>query len=129
MVHEQNQRPSLGRGKPQARRCSLGEKRARLRVWTRAHRAAGVVKEEREIKDKRVREVFKQPPVGAKFWILRLHHGVEFVDANQGVFVGCVTMEKFVLHQAGELSKFRNVSAEKIDPVHHAQDAAHLAFP
>ena len=53
---------------------------------------------------------------------------VELVDADQGVFVRGIAMEKFVLHQAGELTEFRNVAAEKIDPVHHAQDAADLAF-
>ena len=37
-------------------------------------------------------------------------------------------MEKFVLHQAGELPELRNVTAEKIDPVHHPQHAADFAF-
>ena len=37
-------------------------------------------------------------------------------------------MEKFVLHQAGELAEFRNVTPKKIYPMHHPQDAAYLAF-
>ena len=37
-------------------------------------------------------------------------------------------MKKLVLHQAGELPELRNVTAEKIDAVHHPQNAADFAF-
>ena len=53
---------------------------------------------------------------------------IEFVDADQRVFVRGVTMKIFVLHEAGELPELREVTAEEIDLVHHAEDARHLAF-
>ena len=37
-------------------------------------------------------------------------------------------MEKLVLHEAGEGTELRDVAAEEIDLVHHAQHAADLAF-
>src|SRR5712691_3918062 len=37
-------------------------------------------------------------------------------------------MKIFVLHEAGEMSKLRQIPAEEIDLVHHAQDARDLAF-
>ena len=44
------------------------------------------------------------------------------------MLVGRVTMEKFMLHQAGQLAEFGNVAAEKIHLMHHSQDASHSAF-
>ena len=37
-------------------------------------------------------------------------------------------MKKFVLHQASQFAKLRNIAAEKIDPVHQPQSAADLTF-
>src|ERR1700730_4869174 len=37
-------------------------------------------------------------------------------------------MEKLVLHETGELPKLRNVTAEKVDAVHHPEHAAHFAL-
>src|SRR5438309_8942300 len=91
-------------------------------------RATGVVEEQSEIEHVRVLEFFEEIPVGAQFRILGLHHLVELVDADQGVFVRGITMEKFVLDQAGELPEFRDVSSEEIDPVHHSKDTADVSF-
>src|ERR1041384_3004720 len=98
-------------------------------MWPRPDRASGVVKEEREIEDKRVVEFLEETAVSAELRVFGVHDLVEFIDADQRVFVGRVTMEKLMLHQAGELAEFRNVTAEKINPVHHPQDAPDLAFP
>src|SRR5215471_1256600 len=37
-------------------------------------------------------------------------------------------MQELVLHKAGELTKFGNVAAKKIDTMHHSQDATYCAF-
>ncbi len=37
-------------------------------------------------------------------------------------------MEIFVLHQAGEVSKLREIASEEIDLVHHAKDSRDIAF-
>jgi len=94
MVDEQDQGPALRRGKAETRRGPLRKKCARLRMGTRTDRAAGVVQEQREIKNKRVLEFLEEFAVGAELRIFRLHHLVELVDADQGVFVGGVAMEK-----------------------------------
>src|SRR3954470_8478655 len=91
-------------------------------------RPAGVVQEQGKIEDVRVLEFLEEVAIGAQFRILRLHHLVELVDADQGVLVRGVTMKEFVLDQAGELSEFRNVSSEKIDPMHHPENPANFSF-
>ena len=37
-------------------------------------------------------------------------------------------MQKLMLHQAGELAEFGNVTTEKIDPMHRSQDPPDSAF-
>src|SRR5436190_21168724 len=44
------------------------------------------------------------------------------------MFVRGVAMEKLVLDETSELSKLRNVTAEKVDPVHHPKHASHIAL-
>ena len=88
---------------------ALREERARFRVRSRGDRPAGVVQQKREVEDKRILQFFEQRPIRAQLRVLSVHHLVKLVDANQGMFVGGVTMEKLVLHQAGELAEFRNV--------------------
>src|SRR6266404_3912538 len=105
MVDEQHERSPLRRGKSQSRRGALGKQRARLRMRPRSDRTAGVVQEQREIKNKWVREFLEERAVRAQLRLFRLHHLVELVDAHQSVFVRGVAMKKFVLHQAGELAE------------------------
>src|ERR1043166_2198885 len=95
----------------------------------RADCTSGVVQKKRQIKDKWVVEFLEEAAISAELRIFGVHHLIEFINAHQRVFVGRVTMEKLVLHQASELAEFRDVTAQKINPVHHAQDAADLAFP
>src|SRR5947199_9634330 len=90
--------------------------------------APGVVQEKREIKNKRILELLEKCPVGTQLRIFCLYDLVEFVDADQGVFIRGVTMKKFMLHQAGELAEFRHVTAEKIDSMHHTQHQSELTF-
>src|SRR5436190_24235720 len=128
VVHEQNERAALRGRKLKANSSGLREKRASLRMGARPDGAAGIVQEQREIEDKRVLELLEQLPVRPKFRVRRPEDLVELVDAHQGVFVRSVAMEKFVLHETGELPKLRHVAAQKIDAVHHAKDPAHFAF-
>src|SRR2546421_11348584 len=128
MIHEQHERSPLRRGKSQTRRGALSKKRACLGMRPRADRAAGVVQEKREIKNKRVREFLEERAVGTQLRVFRFHHLVELVDTNQGMLIRRVTMEKFMLHQAGELAEFWHVTTKKVHPVHHAQHPPNLAF-
>ena len=72
--------------------------------------------------------MLKNAAIGNHLWIVRPDQGIELVDADQGMFVGRVTMKKLVLHQTGQLPEFRNVAAKKIHAVHHSKHTSHFAF-
>ena len=60
------------------------------------------------------RKFLEKLSIGHELWILRPHQRVEFFDADQGVLIGGITMKKLVLHQAGEVTELRKVTAEEI---------------
>ena len=97
-------------------------------MWSGGYGLSGVVQEQCEIKNKRILQLFKKFLIRNQLGIVGTGERVELVDANQRVFVGRVTMEIFVLHEAGQLAEFRNVTAQKIDAMHHAQHASNLVF-
>jgi hypothetical protein len=107
---------------------ALREDRARFRVGSGAYRLSCVMQEQGEIENKGVFEFLKYCALGNKFGIGRAGELVQLVNAHQSVFIRGVAMEKLLLHQAGELPEFRNVASEKIDAVHHAQNAPDLAL-
>ncbi len=84
---------------------------------------ARVVHEEREIKNVGIGQRREKLLVGLQFRFVSLAERVELLEADQGVLVRRVTMEIFMLHKAGEGTEFRQITPEKIDLVHHAQDA------
>ena len=66
--------------------------------------------------------------IGLGFLVVSRAEGVELFDADQGMLVGRITMEIFVLHETGEGTELRQVTAEKIHLVHHAQDTRDLSL-
>src|ERR1043166_7650457 len=44
------------------------------------------------------------------------------------MLVGGVTMEKLMLHQTCKLAEFRNVAAQKINPMHHSKNTPYSPF-
>ena len=94
-------------------RDALRKKRARFRVRTRADRLAGVMQQQRQIKNERIREFLEKFAVLDQFRVLGSCQRIELFDADQRVFVRGVTVKKFVLHQAGKLAELGNVSARK----------------
>ena len=87
-----------------------------------------VVHEEGEVECRGVVVFLEEIAVAGEFRVLAGDEVVQLVDADQRVLVGRVAVEKFVLHEAGEASEFREVASEKIRLVHHAQDAPDAAF-
>ena len=81
-----------------------------------------------KIQHQRVLELLKNITVSYQFGVSDVGERIEFVDAYQCMLVGCVTVQKLMLHEAGKLTEFWNVTAEKIDPVHHPQNAPDSAF-
>ena len=117
-------------GESWRRRATFCAKSALASAWRRGVGGlAGVVQQQREIEDAGVLELLEKFRCSrASFGSVGVDERVEFFDADQGVLVGGVAMEKLVLHEAGELPELRDVAAEKIDLVHRAQDAADLAL-
>ena len=72
--------------------------------------------------------MFEQFPIFEQLWVRCAGERIQFIDANQGVLVRRVAMKEFMLNQAGQLSKFRNILPEKIEPMHQPQGAADLTF-
>ena len=89
---------------------------------------SGVVHEQREVECRRIVVLLEQLAIAGEFRIVAGEQLVEFVDADQCVFVRRVAVEKFVLHEAGEASELREVAPEKIRLVHEAQNASDLAL-
>src|SRR5437879_4633618 len=95
---------------------------------TGADRAAGIVKQQSEVKNERLFQFLEKLPIGDQLWIIRAHECVELVDAKQGVLVRGVTVKKLVLHQTSELTKLWNIAAKKIDAMHQPKRPADFAF-
>src|SRR5207253_2858420 len=93
-----------------------------------ANGLAAIVQKKCKIQHQRVLELLKNITVSYQFGVSDVGERVEFVDAYQCMLVGCVTVQKLMLHEAGKLTEFWNVAAEKIDPVHHPQNAPDSAF-
>ena len=84
--------------------------------------AAGVVKDDGEIKRVGVGDFVKESAVDP---VLRFVFGDELVkllDAAKRVFVGCVTVEKLVLNETIERTEFRQIASEESDAVHQSQN-------
>src|SRR5947209_18547584 len=89
---------------------------------------AAIVQKKCKIQHQRVLELLKNITVSYQFGVSDVCEHVEFVDAYQCMLVGCVTIEKLMLHEAGKLTEFCNVTAEKMDTVHHPQNEPESAF-
>ena len=100
------------------RLATLCEECARFGVWTRPDRATGVVQKQSQVENERVFQIFEQMTIRDQLRIRRVNQGIEFIDTEQGVLVGSVAMEEFVLHQTSQLTEFGNVAAKEVDPMH-----------
>src|SRR6266566_2327161 len=95
----------------------------------RANGFTSIVQKQSQIEYEWIVESLKNFAIGNQLRIIRLRQCIEFVDADQRMFIGCVTMQKLMLHQTRQLAEFGNVSPQKIDSVHHAKDACRFTFP
>src|SRR4029077_2339175 len=81
-----------------------------------------------EVEHKRVLQLFEKPAIRGQLRVVSIRERIELVDTEQRVFVGGVTMRKFVLHETGESAELRDVTTEEIHPMHHAKYAADFSF-
>ena len=61
----------------------------------------GVVQEQGHVKDGWVFELLKQDAIPAEFFPFREQDAIKLLDADKSVFIGGVTVVKFVLNEAG----------------------------
>ncbi len=127
-VHQQDEHAPPLRGKLQAAGDLLGQHCAGVLVVAGVGRLAGVVQQQGEIKHGGVFQLLEKRAVAAEAFLFGEEDAVEFLDADEGVFVGGVTVIKLVLHQAGERAELRNIASEEAEIVHFAQDAPDLAL-
>ena len=83
---------------------------------------AGIVQEQREVKEERPLNLLEKLAVMIDGWFGRFPNLVQFLDANESVLIRGVLMIKFVLHQAGQPAELRNIFPEKSHFVHGAED-------
>ncbi len=86
------------------------------------------MQKQREVENEWIFESFKNLAIRGQLWIIRSRQRIEFVDTYQRMLVGRITMQKLMLHEAGELAEFGNVSSQEIDPMHHSENATHFPF-
>jgi hypothetical protein len=91
------------------------------------HTFAGVVQQKGEVKEIRAFQAFEQFGVMIERGGVGVPDPVEFFQADQGVFIGGVTMIKLVLDQAGQTAELGQELAEQADLVHGAQDGGDIA--
>ena len=91
-------------------------------------RFAGVVEEHGQVEDVGPRRLLQEGAVFGKGRLGGVDDFVERFDADEGVFVGGVTMEELMLHQAGEGAELGEEAAEEAEFVHGAQGGADLSL-
>src|SRR6266487_2943142 len=128
MIHQQHELLSAGWDQLQTSCNTMSEKRASFRVRTRSHAFSRVVQEQRQVENDWIGQLLKEFSILQELRVFGGDQGIEFLNADQRVFIRRVAVEKLMLNQTRELTKLRNIVTEKINPMHHAQDASHFTF-
>src|SRR5205814_10202683 len=97
-------------------------------MWPGSDSLAGVMQQQRQIKDKRIGQLLEKFPIFKQFGIFRVSQCVELVNADQRVFVRGVAVKKFMLHQTSKLAELGNVLTEEIEPMHQPQSPPNFSF-
>ncbi len=105
-----------------------GEDEGAVDVFADVFGASGVVEDEGEVEGVGVNDFVEVFAEVLEAWVGGVDEFVEFIDAAEGVFVGGVAVEEFVLDEAVEGAEFGEVAAEEADAVHLAEGACDLAF-
>ena len=127
-IDKGNEHAAAFRGKLQTPGDLLREKRAGIFVMALVGRLSRIVQEQGEIKHRRILKLLKHRAIPAEFFLFREEDTIKLLDADKSVFVGGITVVKFVLNEAGKGSELGNVAPEETKIVHLAKDATDLAF-
>src|SRR5437868_495643 len=97
-------------------------------MWPGADSLAGVMQQQRQIKNKRISQLLEKLAILDELRIFRSRQPVELVNADQRMFVRGIAVKKFMLHQTGKLAEFGNVLTEDIEPMHQPQSPPNFSF-
>src|SRR6266705_5120728 len=128
MIHQQHELLSAGRGQLQTSCNAMSEESASFRVRTRSHAFSRVMQEQRQVENDWIGQLLKEFPILQQLRVFGGDQGIEFLNADQRVFIRRIAVKKLMLNQTGELTKLRNIATEKIHPMHHAQGVSHFTF-
>src|SRR5438309_8566017 len=128
MIHQQNQHLAFTRIKLKTARYALRKDRARFRMWPGPDSLAGVMQQQRQIKNKRIWQFLEKLSVLDELGIFGSRQRVELVNADQRMFVRGVAVKKFMLHQTSKLAELGNVLTEEIEPMHQPQSPPNFSF-
>src|SRR2546430_1431798 len=109
MIHQQDQHLAFTRIELKTARCAFRKDRARFRMRPGADSLAGVMQQQRQIKNKRIGQLLEKLPILEQLGTFRSRQRVELVNADQRVFIRGVAVKKFMLHQTSKLAELRNV--------------------
>lgn len=93
VINEQNQPSPPCRGELKPGRDFLGIERACLGMMASAGGSAGIVKQQRQVKDKGILELLEQCLVLAQFGVLGIDKGIQLFDTDERVFIRRITMD------------------------------------
>ena len=128
MVYQQDQHLAFTRVELKTARDALRKDRARFRMWPGPHGLAGVMQQQRQIKNKRIWQFLEKFPVLDQFGIFGSCQRIKLINADQRVFVRGVAVKKFMLHQTSKLAELGNVLTEEIEAMHQPQSPPHFSL-
>lgn len=76
------------------------------------------MEEDGEVENRGVLETLEQVSIFLKAWLIRVDEFIEFLDANECVFISGIPVKKLMLDEAGEFAELGNVLSEEIHFVH-----------
>ena len=91
------------------------------------HAFAGVVQEQREVKQVGQVDVLQNMGVIREWALVGIPDLIKLLEADERVFIRSVGVKKLVLHKAGHSAEFRDKPAQQIDLVHGAHRWSNVA--
>jgi len=128
VIDEEHDKGSSATGDLEAFTEAGGEKGGAVDVLADVFGSAGIVEDEGDVEGVGVGMFEEEVAVDGAARVFVINEGIELVDAAEGVLVGGVAVEEFVLNEAVERAEFREVSSEDAGAMHEAEDVGDLAF-
>src|SRR5437763_15475560 len=93
-------------------------------MWPGSDSLAGVMQQQRQIKDKRIGQLLEKLPIFKQFGIFRSRQRVGVVNADKRLFVRGIAGKKFMLHRPSKMAGPRDGLAAECEPVRQRKGPA-----